>query len=222
VWEFIGDNPAEFVALLSLVLGSIGSIVAWMAARTEKRLNQRIKLLELSQGEQAERLSNTTKLADTLYETIQQQLDRARAVEADLRDRLAERDAEYNAQANALRLIHTKALELENDLRVCRQQNEAHLQVIRETERHHAEILGKYRQQQQEIEKLRQQVVDLQFEIQRQSVASDAIRQRLAGYDEAALDTQPLGGLDVSGNMTPSDVEDRWRFGTLDPGGIND
>jgi hypothetical protein len=187
VWQFIQDNPAEFVALLSLAVATIGGMVKWMQRQSEKRLDFKIKLLAQDQAEQSERLENSLKLSDMLYTTIEEQLTRARAIETDLRDRLAANENEFAAQGKALREAHHMVLQLEYQLNVCKQQADAHLLALEESEAKHAETLHQYRALQTEVESLRKKVHAHWLEIQKQSTRHEEDRKRLARYDDQEL-----------------------------------
>lgn len=206
MWQFVQDHPAEFITLLSLILGTIGSIYVHSQKRTEQRLEhsqkqaeqrleREIKLLAQSQTNQSDRLETTAKLAETLYHTIERQLDQASKIEAELRARLTDRESEYAAQGKALRELHIRALNLEHDLRSCQKQCEAQQAVIERSERDHADVLEKYLQQQDRIRLLQQHVAELEVAIQAQSADHDLDRRRLAYYDDREFDTGNLGAL---------------------------
>jgi chromosome segregation ATPase len=197
VWEFASNSPAEAVALLLGLIGSIGGAVKWLTDRAEKRMAKELETMKAS-------IANTAQLADMLYKSIEGQLERAQATEIELRDRLEQREAEYTAQASALRMIHTKALEMEAELRMCHQQTEVYEQKREQAEHAHAELLRKFQAQRSEIEQMHRQVVSLQFEIQRQSAETERMRQRLArGANQEPDETSPTA-------LTPDDVEERW------------
>jgi chromosome segregation ATPase len=205
VWQFIQDNPAEAIAFLSLILTALGglaggvfTLVKWLMGQSEKRLDLKIKTLAQGQAEQSERLQNALRLSDMLYTTIEEQLTRARSIETDLRDRLATNEAEFTAQGKALREAHHMVLQLEYQLNVCKQQADAHLLALEESEAKHAETLQQYRSLQAEVENLRKKVHTHWLEIQRQSAKHEEDRNRLARYDEQAYEvpeTQEPGPL---------------------------
>lgn len=202
MWQFVQDHPAEFITLLSLILGTIGSIYVHLQKKTEQRLEREIKLLAQSQTNQSDRLETTAKLAETLYHTIERQLDQASKIEAELRARLTDRESEYAAQGKALRELHIRALDLEHDLRSCQKKCEAQQADIERSERDHerserdhADVLEKYLQQQDRIRLLQQHVAELEVAIQAQSADHDLDRKRLAYYDDREFDTGNLGAL---------------------------
>jgi chromosome segregation ATPase len=203
VWEFVRANPGEAIGLLSLILTAIGGLaggvaafVKWLMGQSERRLDFKIKALAQGQTEQSERLENAIKLADMLYETIEEQLKRARETENSLRDRLMQQEAENAAQDQALREAQAMVLELEYDLKSCQKQNAAQLKVIEESEAAHAEMLAKYLEQKRQIERLQQEVRDVTRILHDQSWRHETDRHRLAAYDARQYeedDTRPLG-----------------------------
>jgi hypothetical protein len=194
VWQFIQDNPAEVIAFLSLILTALGGLaggvfktVKYLQAQSEKRLDFKIKLLAQDQAEQSERLENSLKLSDMLYTTIEEQLTRARAIEADLRDRLAANENEFAAQGKALREAHKMVLQLEYQLNVCKQQTDKHLLELEESEARYVETLHRHKTLQAEMETLKKQVNAHWLEIQKQSTRHEEDRKRLARYDDQEL-----------------------------------
>jgi hypothetical protein len=194
VWQFIQDNPAEAIAFLSLILTALGGLaggvfktVKHLQAQSEKRLDFKIKLLAQDQAEQSERLENSLKLSDMLYTTIEEQLTRARAIETDLRDRLAANENEFAAQGKALREAHKMVLQLEYQLNVCKQQTDKHLLELEESEARYVETLHRHKTLQAEMETLKKQVNAHWLEIQKQSTRHEEDRKRLARYDDQEL-----------------------------------
>jgi predicted nucleic acid-binding Zn-ribbon protein len=78
-------------------------------------------------------------------------------------------------------------LQLEYQLNVCKQQADAHLLALEESEAKHAETLQQYRALQAEVENLRKKVHMHWLEIQRQSAKHEEDRTRLARYDDQEL-----------------------------------
>jgi hypothetical protein len=202
VWEFVRANPGEAIGLLSLILTAIGGLaggvaafVKWLMGQSEKRLDFKIKLLAQDQAEQSERLENALRLSDMLYTTIEEQLTRARAIETDLRDRLAANENEFAAQGKALREAHKMVLQLEYQLNVCKQQTDKHLLELEESEARYVETLHRHKALQAEMETLKKQVNAHWLEIQKQSTRHEEDRKRLARYDEQELG--PPNGTDT-------------------------
>jgi predicted nucleic acid-binding Zn-ribbon protein len=194
VWEFVRANPGEAIGLLSLILTAIGGLaggvaafVKWLMGQSERRLDFKIKALAQGQTEQSERLENAIKLADMLYETIEEQLKRARETENSLRDRLMQQEAEFAAQGKALREAHAMVLRLEYELNTCKQQADAHLLALEESEAKHVETLQRYKALQVEVEDLKKKVHAHWLEIQKQSTRHEEDRKRLARYDDQEL-----------------------------------
>jgi septal ring factor EnvC (AmiA/AmiB activator) len=206
VWQFVQNNPAEFVALLSLAVATIGGMVKWMQRQSEKRLDFKIKLLAQDQAEQSERLENSLRLSDMLYTTIEEQLTRARSTETELRDRLAANEAEFAAQGKALREAHAMVLRLEHDLNACKQQADAHLLALEESEAKHVETLQRYKTLQVEVESLKKKVNAHWLEIQKQSAKHEEDRNRLARYDDQAYEAPEMKELGPLPNGNDTDT----------------